>query len=203
MECDSKIFHAKKDAEIGKTYTPYSTRRPPANVPYLVDNLWEWDRTNQNEDYPSRRNAKFASPSKEQARDSAYVDSLDQVYCVEFVGEAAVAQMTTDKDAKEHRDVRALRKLIVQQLDGNERRYSWASQSLDQKTNAGRLFKPCLTADEVGLILRETDELNPGHIREEIEFWDDVVPIEPGNLNNKFGEIFFEYEGGFKLHPTS
>lgn len=40
------------------------TRRTPGNVPYLVDNLWEYLRS---ENFPSRRHAVYASPTPELA----------------------------------------------------------------------------------------------------------------------------------------
>jgi hypothetical protein len=36
-----------------------TTRRPPGNIPYIVDNLWEWMRPDS---FPCRRHSVFASP---------------------------------------------------------------------------------------------------------------------------------------------
>jgi len=169
-------------------------------VPYLVDNLWEWTRP---ERYPSRRKAKFGSPSPEQARDSAHAESLDQVYRVEFLGSPKVAQMKAEADARNHDDCRALRKRVVLALDGDGMRYSWVSQDLVQKGIARLLFQPCLTGEEVSWIFDESDALQPHReeIRKAVGFWEDVVLAEPDRLDNGEGEVFFEYEDGFRLHP--
>ncbi|WP_118831783.1 hypothetical protein [Salinibacter ruber] len=197
---NGQIYHAKKGADLSKAYTPHETRRPPSNVSYLVDNLWEWARP---EGYPSRRNAKFGNPDPKEALRSAHLSSPDQVYRVEFLDDPKVAQMTTDRDARDHSDCRSLRKLVVRTLDGDMGRYSWVSQDLSEKGPAAQLFQPCLTKEEVNRIFEKSDALRPHReeIREAVEFWDDVVVVEPGDLDNDEGEVFFEYEGGFRLHP--
>jgi hypothetical protein len=42
----SLIYRAvSKTKEVkNKLFVPHSTMRPPGNVPYIVDNLWEWAR---------------------------------------------------------------------------------------------------------------------------------------------------------------
>jgi hypothetical protein len=196
----SQIYHAKENADLSKVYTPHETRRPPGNVSYLVDNLWEWTRP---EPYPSRRNAKFGNPDPKEALRSAHLSSPDQVYRVEFLGDPKVAQMTTDRDARDHSDCRSLRKQVVRSLDGDGHRYSWVSQGFREKGPAAQLFQPCLKKEEVSQIFEESDMLRPHReeIREAVGFWGDVVSVEPGDLDNDEGEVFFEYEGGFRLHP--
>lgn len=196
----SQIYHAKENADLSRVYTPYETRRPPGNVSYLVDNLWEWVRP---EKFPSRRNAKFGNPNPQEALRSAHLNSFEQVYRVEFLGDPKVAQMTIDKDARDHDDCRSLRKRVVRALDGDMGRYSWVSQDLGEKGPATQLFQPCLTEEEVSRIFEESDVLRPirKEIRQAVGFWDDVVTVESGDLDNDEGEVFFEYEGGFRLHP--
>jgi hypothetical protein len=58
----------QSDAEHANPRRKCLTRRPPSNVPYIVDNLWEWKRP---EGYPNRRYSVFCSPSPEIARESA------------------------------------------------------------------------------------------------------------------------------------
>jgi hypothetical protein len=197
-----QIYHAKEDADLEKTYTPYEMRRPPGHVPYLVDNLWEWTRP---EGYPSRRHAKFGNPDSQEALRSAKLRSLDQVYRVEFLGTPKIVQMKTDKDARDHDDCRTLRKRVLKTLDGNGKRHSWVSQDLVQKGVARLLFQPCLTKEEVEWIFDESHTLRPhrDEIRSAVDFWGDVVEVEPGNLANQKGEVIFGYEEGFRLHPTN
>ena len=58
-----------------------TTSRPPGNVPYYVDNIWEWLRP---EGAPSRRKAAFASPTPELAAAGAQGNVAD-AWCVELV----------------------------------------------------------------------------------------------------------------------
>jgi hypothetical protein len=48
----------------------HATRRVPSNVPFVVDNLWEYLRP---EHLPSRRHAIYASPTPELALQNASV----------------------------------------------------------------------------------------------------------------------------------
>jgi len=133
----SQIYHAKENVDLSKVYTPHETRRPPGNVSYLVDNLWEWVRP---ERYPSRRNAKFGNPDPREALRSAHLSSSDQVYRLEFLGDPKVAQMTAGTDARDHDECRSLRKRVVRALDGDGGRYSWVSRDRGEKGPAALLF---------------------------------------------------------------
>lgn len=53
---------------------PYQrTMRPPGNVPYVVDNLWEWKRPERCAD---RRRSAFGSPRADLARKSGPEDGI-------------------------------------------------------------------------------------------------------------------------------
>src|SRR5699024_1257198 len=88
-----------------------TTSRPPGNVPYVVDNLWEWKRPAR---LPCRRQAVFASPSADLARASG-ADGA-RVYEVDLVGEFAAAQTMGLDDSKFHPECRALPLLLQKQL---------------------------------------------------------------------------------------
>ena len=83
-----------------------TTLRPPGNVPYIVDNLWEWKRPNN---YPNRRHSFCASPTPELALKAAKGGT---VYTVEFKGRYKLCQVKGYWDSKKHPDCKELRKLL-------------------------------------------------------------------------------------------
>ena len=189
------IYRAKKGKEPDsfKSIDYKNTRRPPSNVPYMVDNLWEWARP---EEYPNRRHAKFASPKPEQALRSADlpVDSLEDVFCLEFVGEPVIAQLPGVEDAKMHSDCDDLRSTLFDLLGG---KYTWCTEDFVQKHPAGQLFQPCLTAEEVDYLLDTTEELHSRkeEIREEVDYWDDLELIGTESIaDEEKGEILFQFK---------
>lgn len=100
-------------------------------------------------------------------------------------------------DAKEHRDVKELPKLL-QKILGRD----WASLPLIKKSNEGLLWVPGLNASEVqeilesGLFHHHIDELKAA-----INFWKEAELISnslPDKTSN--GELFFEYTGGYSLN---
>ena len=201
MSQPTDIYRAIKNADTSKISTPYPTRRQPGNVPYLVDNLWAWTRP---EGYPDRRHAAYASPSPEQAVQSA--EDKAKAYHVSFQGDYTLAQLGTDyPDAKQHPDCRKLKREVQEALDGNEGHFSWATRPASDKDPAGQLYYPCLTAEEVEAVFQSVDTLRAHRdaIRDAVEFWKHVTLIEGDSLANKHGELFFEYPGGYELTPIS
>lgn len=180
------------DSEVYATRSSATTRRAPANVPYLVDNLWEWKRPR---DFPSRRFSVFASPLAELALKSA--GEGRRAYRVELLGEACIAQVNVP-DSKDHPDCRTLRGLVKQLLG-----QSWIDAALSAKLDAGRLFIPCLTDTEL-------DELfSTSRLREVktqlwngINYWEDVRLVheaEPWPYPN--GELFFKADNWRLVDP--
>ena len=198
MSQPTNIYRAKRS--VDNPYKSRSTRRQPGNVPYLVDNLWAWTRP---EGYPNRRHAAYASPSPEQAIQSA--GDKAKAYHVSFQGDYTLAQLGTDyPDAKHHPDCRELKRQVRKALDGNEVCFSWASRAASDKDPAGQLYYPCLTAEEVEEVFRSVDALRARRDairREAMKFWSDVTLIEGDTLANDHGELFFTYLGGYKLVP--
>lgn len=195
------VYRAVPPEKFSEQLIPYrKTRRPPGNVPYLVDNLWEWVRP---EEYPNRRSAAFASPTPELACKAAGLGT--RAYRVEFAGRYRLCQVRGYEDSKDHPEVKTLRRLLLQKF-GKE----WPGESLRHKVDpdgsgyagVGRLFIPCLSKDEVEQIFRENTLL--GSIRDEIRctirYWAAVCLLQPGEaVPDPRGEIFFEAYDGYYL----
>ncbi len=174
--------------------TPRATRRPPANIPYLVDNLWEWLRP---DDMPNRRHAVFASPTPALATTAAGAlgNPGFKVGIVSDLDPSRVAQIP-QSDAREHPDLKALRNSVFGFLKGD-----WLDGPLQSKEALGRLFIPLLSAAEVQAVLADVPELSL-KIRAVSTFWSDArrIPAE-GPLPYEKGEVFFEAPLGYSLQP--
>ena len=194
------IYRAEKGIGSQTVKTPHDTRRQPAHVPYLVDNLWEWARPDE---YPNRRYSKFAHPHMKQALEASR-DDAQEVGQVQFQGEYALAQLVDYEDAKIHPDCRRLKKKVRRALD-QDGRFSWATQEMETKHPAGQLFYPCLTAVEVEDVFQSADALRKSRdeIRGSISFWSDVELVEGDHLPSRHGECFFTYPGGYRLIPVN
>ena len=191
---EPKIFRCviEKPDTTTKLKMPKNTMRPPGNVPYIVDNLWEWKRP---EGYPNRRYSVFASPQPSLARDSGPKGGT--VYSVEFEGKYKLCQVVGYADSKEHPECRSLKKLILNKL-GQE----WIDSSLSAKKEIGRLWIPCLSKGDVDQLFGKIPLLK--EFRDEvyncIKYWDDVVLIKSGQpIRNEKGELFFEPLKGYWL----
>jgi hypothetical protein len=196
-----QVYRAVSPEAFSGERIPYrNTRRPPGNVPYLVDNLWEWARP---EEYPNRRFAAFASPTPELACKA--VGPGSRAYRVEFAGSYRLCQVKGYEDSKDHPEVKTLRRLLFQKFGRG-----WPSEPLHHKVNpdgsgcagVGRLFIPCLTKDEVEQIFQENALLR--NIRDEIHhairYWDVVRLLQPSEaVPDPRGEIFFEAYDGYYL----
>jgi len=143
MTQPKQIYRAKNPKYVKpEPIDPYDTRRMPGNVPYLVDNLWAWTRP---DGYPDRRASAYASPSADQAIESAGGDDV-VAYRVVFDGEHNLAQLGDPRDkgfdrsdARYHPDCRALKKLVRRVLDNGGERCSWATKPVEQKQIAAQL----------------------------------------------------------------
>jgi hypothetical protein len=80
-----------------------NSMRPPENVPYIVDNLWECKRP---EAFPNRRFSVFASPQPQLALESDPENGT--VFKVELQGQLKLYQVTKYRDAKLHLDYKKL-----------------------------------------------------------------------------------------------
>ena len=174
--------------DAAKIYTRQATPRAPSNVPYVVDNLWEYLRP---EVMPSRRHAVYASPTPElalQNASSAGVDRSEYVVCeVHIQGTYRMAQLAV-VDARHHTDVYALPKAIIAALG---RDFGLLPCAL--RHCVGPLFMPYLGASEMTILCDEHTL-----VRECVEkvcklssFWL-TASTQANPLSS--GELFFELD---------
>lgn len=161
------------------------TRRVPSNVPYVVDNLWEWTRP---EGYPSRRFAVCGSPTPEATGELAV--HVEQLYRIDPPEDALVVQLNGIEDAKFHKDCKALKRTLINTLKKN----GWTEMALEEKRAIAPLWAPSLTKEEVESLF-SVEPLKS--IRDEmwnaVTFWKTLRRIDSvGELEDKVGEIFFE-----------
>lgn len=171
--------------------------RIPSNVPYVVDNLWEWLRP---EHYPSRRHSTYASPTPELAllnASAALVGSDRYVACRLIVPPSAIklAQLEV-VDARHHADIR----LITQWLSRHSKELT--EISVNQKRDIALLFLPGLKRDEL-----ENLRLESGVVHELCElarthatFWAAASSVP----RKGEGELFFELidkSASYRLEP--
>ena len=177
------------------------TMRPPRNVPYLVDNLWEWLRP---EEYPCRRFSAYASPSPELARKSGQKEGV--VFEIEFLGELRIAQVRGYTDSKYHPETKKILNEVIGLLN-KATGGGWPNFKLERKFNAGKLWVPCLTKKEINGLFENVSELGiiETELRSIIGYWKDVelLDMEKLYLPDENGEIFFEAKGGYWLKPIA
>ena len=161
------------------------TRRIPGNVPYVVDNLWEWVRPAH---FPSRRHCVCASPIAELAQTFGG-SSEGMVFQVQQIVGGKIAQIK-QQDAKLHEEARTLHKTLLKLLDSN-----WLGNApLAEKESIAPLWMPSLTHDEVESLFT-TPRLAKikDRLIKQIKFWNEarIAPLnEPWPFDD--GEIFFE-----------
>jgi len=172
-----------------KTYTASASRRTPSNVPYLVDNVWEFLRPGH---APSRRHAVYASPSPELALQNASAVGADpDLYVVcEIVAESAdllIAHLPVT-DARLHEDVGRILRYVAQAQGPH-----FASLPLEQKavTSTEELVT-YLNRSVHGQGLRK-------ELRDLSTFWKDAKYSQQSHN----GELFFEVKAGgsYQLKP--
>jgi len=183
-----ELFRAIPSSQIEKArkgVSRHSTVRIPSNVPYIVDNLWEWLRP---ENMPSRRHAIYASPTAKLALANASAplgDDEQYIACRVIVEpeHVRIAQLTV-RDAREHKDIKA----VARWVSG----HGQAIVALEafQKQQMAQLFMPGLGRDELES-LRRTDSLVGqvcDYISQASTFWNTAAKLVPSSE----GELFFE-----------
>lgn len=184
--------------DLTRRYTRQDTRRLPSNVPYFVDNIWEWLRP---EGAPCRRHAAYASPTPELALQNASADHLDKseysVFMLQF-DKPPVMHQLSKVDAREHPDLKAFQKEF-NAVVGVE----FGGLPLARKLELAPLFMPGVSKAELsnaatGSVLL-TEILN--QCKRKSTFWDGLGEIDETSP----GELFFELAGGnaYILVPLS
>lgn len=166
-----------------KIHTRHNSQRLPGNVPYLIDNLWEFARP---QGKPSRRHAVYASPTVELALAGAHpggpVANRYLACRVVFRHEPQIFQLSVP-DARHHPDVKRLQRLV------HDRMANWGGRDLGSKLDLAPLFMPGTTGEELRAVMENSSELRD--IVEEaaaaVTIWRDV----PDPLR---GEIIFEID---------
>lgn len=182
------LFRAIPSSQIdkaGKGLRRQSTVRIPSNVPYVVDNLWEWLRP---ENMPSRRHAIYASPTAELALANASAslgDGEHYIACRVVVdpGHIRIAQLSV-RDAREHPDIRAVARWVSRQGQ------AFVALAPARKQRMAPLFMPGLGQDEVEC-LRDADSLVAEvchYFKVASTFWG----AETTSVASSEGELFFE-----------
>ena len=186
------IYRVARNTGDG-SYAPATTSRAPGNVPYYVDNIWEWLRP---DGAPSRRRAAFASPTPELAAAGAQGNVTD-AWRVELVdGQPAyqIARGDDPQDAKHHADIARLKRLIIGEL----RRCAWFDLPLSDRKPELDLFVPCVSQADMREIVEASTRLNAEILTAACTFWSDVEKFDPRQgPPHPTGEIFFE--GAYRL----
>ncbi|EKU81792.1 hypothetical protein ABIB42_000318 [Massilia sp. UYP32] len=181
-----KFFRAIPIAQYtpGEELRRHPGRRLPSNIPYMVDNLWEFTRPSGR---PSRRHAVYASPSPELALSYAIVGGAARtgyIACeIRFRKDPAFMQLPVE-DAKLHPDI------LVHQQFVNRKLGSWSALALDRKVELAPLFLPGITRAEL-LGAMGTSTLLDEVVREAsalVTFW-----WLEGRMQET-GELFFEID---------
>jgi hypothetical protein len=196
-----KMYRAvpKEGFDANKIYMRQSTRRTPTNVPYLVDNIWEFLRP----DYaPSRRHAAYASPTPELALANASAvgadPSLYEVCEILVKGEVLLAHLQVT-DARLHEDVSRIVRHVAKAHGA-----PFADLPIEEKAVHAALYLPGVSDDELGAyfcrrVQGEQLRWELQHTRNLCTFWKDAS-YEPQDHN---GELFFELKKGssYTLKP--
>jgi hypothetical protein len=191
-----KFFRAVPVSQYtpGEVLRRHPGRRLPSNIPYVVDNLWEFTRPAQR---PSRRHAVYASPSPELALSYAIAGGAARhgyIACeMQFQKTPACMQLSVE-DAKLHPDVLVLQQFLNRKLG------SWSALALERKLALAPLFLPGVTRAELldamaacvtlAEIVWEAGAL--------VTFW------WPQETVRETGELFFEIEedNAYTLEPV-
>lgn len=177
-----------------ETFAAATTPRAPGNVPFLVDNVWEWLRPAS---FPSRRFSAFAAPSIDGAAASAAC-STDQVYRVELLDAQPVCQLINGQrpeDARYHADIESLKRLIIRTLPRE-----WYQRPPFERGIEAVLFLPCATNDDIDMVMQKSTLIDADNIRNSCSFWRDVALLQGDLMLQEMhhtGEIFFE--GRYRL----
>lgn len=166
------------------------TRRTPSNIPFLVDNIWEWLRP---EHAPSRRHAIYASPTPELALENASAVGTDPskyVACeIEVSGPGLVLAHLLVKDARYHDDIGKIVRHVARAMG---KRFS--NMPLAEKAVHAALYMPAVSKQELAEYFEGSVAASAlaQELRALSYFWQDAC-YTPQDHN---GELFFEIPAG-------
>ena len=176
-------------ANQNNPYRPRGTMRMPGNVPFIVDNLWEWSRPPH---MPSRRLSVYASPTPELALELSGAAN-GQIFTVHPVG-AKIVQIPW-RDAKFCPEADSSSPAFLGRIIAKMFNQQWIDAPMNNKLPEALLWAPCLTKDEVQEIMVGSQYLahRIDEIRNNIRFWKNAA-LQYLNRNWTFreGEIFFK-----------
>jgi len=186
-----KMFRAvpKQGFDQNKVYVAQNTRRMPSNIPYLVDNIWEWLRP---EEFPSRRFAAYASPTFELALENASaVGNNPKLYTVCEVAfnthNIKIAHISV-KDAREHKEISEIMRHVASRMGKH-----FSNMNIQEKAQHAALYMPSVSKEELNLYF--TSSPSAEQLAEELSdmstFWKEASLIPRGHD----GELFFEVSG--------
>ena len=190
-----KIFRAvsctKFDPE--REYTRHPGTRLPGNVPYLVDNLWEFTHP---DDMHSRRNSVYASPTAALALDGAAGVGQPQdgfIACRVECRSVPKAFQLSVADARYHPEVKRLQKAVHDKLVGQD------PVGFEGKLALAPLFVPGMTRDELKAAMEGNAKL-----RDLVMELATLVTLWKDTSNSAIGELFFEIDedNAYTLHPV-
>lgn len=189
------FFRAVPDnTDVTKRSTRLPTRRLPSNIPYFVDNIWEFLRP---ADKPSRRHAIYASPAIELAAEnaSASTDGGYTVYRLMFERPPAFMQLSVT-DARHHPDIKALQRIVHGVLGAD-----FGSLLLSAKMEVAPLFLPGVSAAELDQAAKSSSQLRDilHQAANASTIWVGGEVLDPTSK----GELFFELEedNSYTLQP--
>ena len=183
-----ELFRAIPSNHIAKArdgLRRHASARVPSNVPYVVDNLWEWLRPLG---MPSRRHAIYASPTPEMAlaNASSPLDEGEQYIACRVIvdpSQVKIAQLSV-RDAREHPDIREIARWVSR--NGNV----FTGLGGTEKQQVAPLFMPGLRREELEDLLHKDSlvaELCCA-LSQASPFWKaELKPVADSD-----GELFFE-----------
>lgn len=186
-----KMFRAvpKEGFDESKVYKAQNTRRMPSNIPYIVDNIWEWLRP---EEFPSRRFAAYASPTPELALANASAvgcdPSLYNVCEVVFnTPDIKIAHIYV-KDAREHKEISTIMRHVADRMGK-----SFSNMDIKEKAQHAALYMPGVSKEELQqyFLSSASGQKLAQELEEMSTFWKETSIIPRGHN----GELFFEVSG--------
>lgn len=167
--------------------------RLPANVPYFVDNLWEFTRPH---DKPSRRHAVYASPTPELALAGAAGDNRPKegfIACRVVCLTPPKTFQCSVSDARGHSDIKSLKQAIQDQFAGR------TPLAFETRLALAPIFIPGITRHELAEAMEQNATLRDfvNTLASTVTLWTDTPDLASG-------ELFFEIEKGnaYSLQPV-